>query len=165
MARKVFYTFNFDDDSQRVAKVKNMGVVEGQPLLSSNQWEDVEAGGNGAIQAWIDEQMSGKSCVVVLIGASTAGRKWVEYEIKKAWADRRGLLGVHVHNLSDLNGAQTTKGANPMGAFTVGGKSLDAIVKAYDPPYAWSANVYNHIKENLPGWVEEAIEIRTSFKG
>jgi hypothetical protein len=163
MARKVFYSFHFEQDSQRVAKVKNMGVIEGQTILSSNQWEDVKAGGDSSIQAWIDEQMTGKLCVVVLIGEKTAGRRWVDYEIKKAWADGRGLVGLYIHNLTDLNGTQTAKGANPFARFTVNGTDLDSIVKAYDPPYLTSADVYNHIKENLPEWVEEAIEIRKGF--
>jgi hypothetical protein len=165
VARKVFYSFNFKVDPQRVAKVKNMGVVEGQTILSSNKWEDVKAGGDSAIQAWIDEQMTGKSCIVVLIGASTAGRRWVKYEIKKAWADGRGLVGVYIHNLTDLNNKQTAKGTNPFSAFTVGDKDLDSIAKAYDSRYVTSGYVYNHINENLPEWVEEAIDIRKGFNG
>lgn len=165
MTRKVFYSFNFRQDSQRVAKIKNMGVVEGQTILSSNDWEEVKAGGDRAIRAWIHEQMDGKSRVVVLIGAATARRKWVNYEIEKAWADGRGLVGVYIHKLTDLNGNQTAKGTNPFSAFTVGGTDLDVIVKAYDPPFATSSYVYNHIKENLPRWVEEAIAIRKSFSG
>ena len=165
MACRTFYSFNFKDDSQRVAKVKNMGVVEGQTILSSNDWEDVKAGGEGAIKKWIDEQMAGKSCVIVLIGARTAGRRWVDYEIKKGWADGRGLVGVYIHNLTDLNDNQTAKGANPFSKFTIGDKDLDSVVKAYDPPSTTSANVYSHIKENLPGWVEEAIDIRKGFSG
>lgn len=51
MARKVFYSFHFKQDSQRVAKVKNMGVIEGQTILTSNEWEDVKAGGDSSIQA------------------------------------------------------------------------------------------------------------------
>ncbi len=53
MARKVFHSFHFKRDSHRVALVRNMGIVEGQPVLSSNQWEDVKRGGDAAIKAWI----------------------------------------------------------------------------------------------------------------
>jgi hypothetical protein len=67
-----------------------MGVVEGQRLLSSNDWEDVKKGGDKAIKRWIDEQMKNKSCAVVLIGYGTAGRKWINYEIEKAWEDGGG---------------------------------------------------------------------------
>gem|GEM_PF-3512814 len=37
------------------------------------------------------------------------------------------------------------------------------IVKAYDPPYTTSKNVYDHIKNNLADWIEEAIEIRGKY--
>ena len=90
MARRVFYTFRYKYDNWRVQQVKQMGVLEGQPLLSSNQWEKVKGGGDAQVRKWIDQQMSGTSCLVVLIGSATAGRKWVRYEIKKAWDEKTG---------------------------------------------------------------------------
>lgn len=163
MARKVFFSFHFARDSHRVSQVKNMGVVEGQPLLSSNDWEEVKKGGTAEIQKWIDGEMSRKSCVVVLIGAETAGRKWVKYEIEKAWNDKKGLVGVYIHGLKNLSGEQDSKGANPFADFNVGDKKLSSVVKAYDPPFQASTSVYAHIEENLDAWVEEAIGIRNSF--
>lgn len=164
MARKVFHSFHFKRDSQRVSQVRNMGVIEGQLVLSSNAWEDVEKGGDPSIKAWIDTQMSGKECVVVLIGSQTAGRKWVKYEIEKGWNDKKGVVGVYIHNLKNLAGDQDTKGGNPFDDFTLGNSStkLSSIVKAYDSPYASSKNVYDHIKNNLESWVDEAITIRKS---
>jgi hypothetical protein len=144
-----------------------MGAVEGQPLLTSNQWQQVERGGEGAIKRWIDTQMAGKSCLVVLIGNQTAGRRWVKYEIKKAWDDGKGVVGVYIHGLKNLLQVQDTKGRNPFDDFTLGTgtnqRRLSAIVKAYDPPYTISTSVYNHIKTNLASWVEEAIQIRTRY--
>jgi len=163
LARKVFNTFHYKPDVHRVSQIRQMGAIEGQPILSTNEWEQVKQGGNAAIKKWIDEQMKGKSCNVVLIGSATAGRKWVKYEIKKTWDDKKGLVGVHIHGLKNLGGEQANKGANPFGEFTVGEKSLSSIVKAYDPPYTTSTSVYNHIKSNLADWVEEAITIRGKY--
>jgi Thoeris protein ThsB, TIR-like domain len=139
-----------------------MGVIEGQLLLSSNQWEQIERSGESAIKRWINEQMSGKSCVVVLIGSQTAGRKWVKYEIEKGWNDGKGVVGVYIHNLEDASGNKDTKGRNPFDDFTVGAakKKLSTIVRAYDPT---SANTYRSIKNNLADWVEEAIKIRSNY--
>jgi hypothetical protein len=111
--------------------------------------------------------MSGRSCVVVLIGQSTAGRKWVNYEIEKAWKDEKGLVGVYIHNLKDASGLQSSKGSNPFAPYTVGQnkKALSTVVKAYDPPYTTSTYVYDHIKSNIEDWIEEAIDIRKSFTG
>lgn len=163
MAKKVFFSFYFKQDCKRVAQVKNMGVIEGQKLLSSNEWEAVKKGGDAAIRNWIDEQMAGKDCVVVLIGNKTAGRRWVKHEIKKAWDSGKGLVGVYIHGLKDPTEGQSTKGANPFKDFTVGTTALSSIVKAYDPPYTVSTSVYAHIENNLSAWVDEAIKIRKSY--
>jgi hypothetical protein len=45
----------------------------------------------------------------------------------------------------------------------LGDAKLSTIAKAYDPPYSTSTNVYNHIKDNLAEWVEEAIRIRKNY--
>lgn len=158
MARKVFYSFHYKNDHWRVSQVRNMGVVEGQPLLSDNDWEEVEKGGDSAIEKWIDEQLNGKSCLVVLIGEKTSNRKWVKHEIKKAWEAKKGVVGVYIHNLKDKDSNQSSQGANPFDNVTVDGKKLSETVKAYNPPYSTSTNTYDHIKDNISSWVEEAIK-------
>jgi hypothetical protein len=108
--------------------------------------------------------MKGKSCIVVLIGNDTAGRKWIKHEIKKAWEAKKGVVGIYVHNLKDKDSTQSTKGSNPFDSVTIDGKKLSDTVKVYDPPYSTSTNVYDHIKTNIDGWVEKAIEIRDNYK-
>lgn len=164
MARRVFYSFHYDADKDRVAQVRNMGVVEGSPIASDNDWESIKRGGDRAIQAWIDSQMSGTSCCVVLIGATTAGRKWVTYEIESAWRQGKGVVGVHIYELKNLRGEKTSKGANPLDyAFTAGGHRVSAFAKTYDPPYVDSKAVYANIATNLAGWIDEAIRIRSQY--
>jgi len=160
MTRRVFYSFHYKPDNWRAGQVRNMGVIEGNRPASDNDWEQITRGGDEAIKRWINGQLDGKSCAVVPIGTSTAERKWINYEIKKAWDDKKGLLGIYVHNLKDKAENQSTKGGNPFAGFTVSGKDMSSIVKAYDPPFSTSTNVYNHIKENFAKWVEEAITIR-----
>jgi hypothetical protein len=140
--------------------VRNIGAIEGNRPASDNDWEEVKSGGDQAIKRWISEQMTGRSCTVVLIGKATAGRKWITYEIRKAWDDGKGVFGIYVHNLEDKDGNQTTKGANPFNNITVGNRVLSRIVKAYDPQASTSASVYGYISNNLENWVEEAIRVR-----
>jgi MTH538 TIR-like domain (DUF1863) len=163
MARRVFFSFHYKQDSQRVQQVKQMGKVEGQPVLSSNEWEKIKRGGDDAIKEWINNEMRGKSCVVVLIGSQTAGRRWVKHEIKKAWGDGKGLVGIYIHNLKDLAGNQSSKGLNPFADFTLDGNALSSVVKAYDPPFLTSTYVYDNIKDNIASWVEEAVSIRNNY--
>jgi len=140
-----------------------MGVIEGNKPATDNDWETIKKKGDEAIQKWIDDQLSGKSVAIVLIGAKTSGRKWIKYEIKKGWEDGKGLLGIYVHNLKDKNEKQAIKGSNPFSAYKVGDKNMADIVNAYDPPYSTSKNVYEHIKNNLADWIEKAIEIRGEY--
>ena len=163
MAKKLFLSFNYKDDNWRVQTIKNIGSIEEQPLLSANEWEEIKAGGDDAIEEWIKEQMKYKSCVVVLIGSNTAGRKWVEYEFKYGWEAGKGVLGIHIHNLKDSGGNKSSKGSNPLTGFTIGDAAMTSIVKTYDPPYTDSTNVYDYIKSNIEQWIDEAIEIRSNY--
>lgn len=163
MARRAFYSFHYKPDNWRASQVRNMGVIDGNKPATDNDWEEVKKGGEKAIQRWIDDQLNGKSVAIVLIGANTAGRKWISYEIKKAWKDEKGILGIYIHNLKNSDGEKATKGKNPFGVFNVGDKSMADIVKAYDPPYSNSTDVYDYIKNNLADWIEKAIEIRNNY--
>ncbi|ENZ83251.1 TIR domain-containing protein [Caulobacter vibrioides] len=163
MARKVFFSFHYDGDSQRASQVRNMGVLEGNQTVSDNDWETVKKGGDKAIQTWIDNQFAGRSCALVLVGAGTAGRKWINYEIQKAWDSGKGLLGIRIHGLKNLAGQTSYAGNNPFDGFNVAGKSLSSIVNLHTPSGFDSKGVYDNIKTNIDSWVETAIEIRKKY--
>lgn len=163
MARRAFYSFHYQPDNFRAGQVRNMGVIEGNISATDNDWEAVKKGGDAAIQKWIDDQLHGKSVAIVLIGSATAGRKWINYEIKSAWDAGKGVMGIYIHNLKDAGGMQSFQGANPFSGFNVNGTTLTSIVKAYAPPYSDSKQVYGHIKDNLALWIEEAVQIRAKY--
>jgi len=161
MKRKVFYSFQYMPDACRASQVRNIGVVEGNAPALDNDWEAVKRGGDAAIQNWINNQLDGRSCTVVLIGKDTADRKWINYEITKSWEDEKGILGIYIHNLKDLDGKQSTKGRNPFDYVRFSnGEKLSRHIKTYDPPYSDSKKVYSYISENLAKWIEEAINSR-----
>ena len=160
MSRRVFFSFHYQPDNWRASQVRNMGVVEGNVPVRDNDWEVIAKGGDAAIRKWINSQMHGRSCIVVLIGNRTAERKWIRYEIEKAWNDGKGLVGIYIHHLKNRASRQALKGKNPFDYFAINGRKLSSVVKAYDPPYKRSRNVYRHIDENIENWVEEAIRIR-----
>jgi len=161
--RRTFFSFHYKRDNWRASQVRNMGIVEGNKPVADNDWEAITRGGDAAIKRWINGQMYGKSCVIVLIGRYTCRRKWIKYEIEKAWKDGKGLVGIYVHKLRDSNRKQTLKGVNPFHRHSANGKRLSNIVKAYNPPSKRSAHVYNYIADNIADWVEEAIWIRKNY--
>lgn len=161
MTRKVFYSFHYQRDGWRASKVRNIGVVEGNPPASDNKWEEVLSGGDAGIQRWIDAQLENRTCTIVLIGAETANRRWVKYEIEKSWNSGKGLFGIRIHKILDHNQQTSIAGANPFDGFSLkDGRKLSTLAKVYDPPYASSADVYDYISKNLAGWIETAIADR-----
>lgn len=109
MARKVFFSFKYDD-VQRAMNVRNSNVISGalkSGFIDKADFEAVEKQGEKAIQKWIDEQLTGTSVTVVLVGANTHKSKWVKYEIEQSIARGNGLLTIDISKIADLNGNTT----------------------------------------------------------
>ena len=156
--RQVFYGFHYENDVFRVQQIRNIGALEDNKPVSPNEWESVKRRGEASIKEWIDNNLRYKSCVIVLIGEETANRKWVQYEIEKAWGLGKGLVGVYIHNLKDPRTGKSSKGKNPFDQFEFDdGTKLSSVVKCYNPN---PNDAYNEIKDNLEAWIEEAIASR-----
>ena len=162
MARKVFFSFHHQADAWRTSQVRNIGALEGNIPCSDNDWESVKRGGDTAIRRWIATQLYGRSCVVVLVGAETAQRKWVIHEIEEAWNAKKGVFGIRIHNLKDQGGVHSAKGENPFDKLTIHNRTklLSSVVTLYDPPGWASTDVYAHIKDNIENWVDYAVQSR-----
>ncbi|MGP1717075.1 MAG: TIR domain-containing protein [Methylophilus sp.] len=161
MARRVFYSFDYDSDCWRASMVRNIGVVEGNQAARDNTWESVKRGDEAAIMRWIDDQLNGRSCTIVLIGADTAASRWVSYEIEQSLNSGKGILGIRIHKLLDQQQQVSKAGPDPFAALTLpDGRPLSATIQTYDPPGADSKEVYAYISEHLEGWIEAAIAAR-----
>lgn len=163
MTRRVFYSFNYSDDAWRASQVRNMGVVEGNRPATDNEWQDVSKGGDLAIKHWINQQMQGRSALVVLIGANTAGRPWINYEIEHAWNTRMGVLGIYISGLRDRVGHMSVYGRNPFDDFNLRGKLLSSIVPTFMPIGNTSQEIYASIRVNLATYIERAIAVRNAY--
>lgn len=170
MARQVFYSFHFKSDASRVSQIRNIGKVEENKPDSDQAWEKVKSNGDKAIKDWIAKNMKNRSCVVVLIGKQTNHGYYVRYEIEKAWDENKSVLGIHTHNLKNLDGEKIQKGKSPfaeVGDVKLDGpgnkENMDNIVPRLNPPYRGSQNVYNYIRDNIEGWIENAITIRNRY--
>jgi hypothetical protein len=163
MPRRVFYSFHYEPDCWRASQVRNIGAIEGNLAASDNDWETITRGGDPAIRRWIDSQLSGRTCTVVLIGAGTGGRKWIDYEIEKSWNDGKGVVGIYIHNLRNRLGLPSPMGANPFTGFNLNGTPLSNIVQAYNPPYTDSKQAYNWVCQNLAAAIDEAVAIRNRY--
>src|SRR5438445_5557194 len=118
MARRVFFSFNYDRDIFRVSQVRNSGVTkegyEESGFIDHASWESLRRQDDEAIKRWINSQLDGASVTVVLIGAETYGRPWVGYEIQRSFEQGKGMLGIFIHQLVDpRTHLPDTVGRNP----------------------------------------------------
>lgn len=142
MARWTFFSFHYDRDIWRASTVRNSWLTqdrEAAGFFDNSLWEESKRKGDAAIKRMIDNALIGTSVTAVLIGAETANRTYVQYEITKSIERGNGILGVRIHKLKDRNGNTDSRGANPLPA-------------GY-PVYDWKDDDGYH---NFGIWVEKA---------
>ncbi len=151
MARKVFFSFHFKRDAWRAAQVRNSDLLADEDeygVMDAVEWEKLERTGPEAIMRWINDQLQYTSVTVILIGAETAGREWVNYEIRKSWERGNALVGLRIHGVK-----------NPLDEIHLeDGTPLSAFCKTYD----WNTD---NGRENLGRWVEDAFQERIKYHG
>lgn len=157
MARRTFFSFHFERDVWRAGQVRNSWLTkpdrESAGFWDSAMWEEVKKKGNAAIEHWIDDQLNGTSVTVVLIGAETANREYVGYEIKQSHLKGNGMLGIYIHNMRDASGRTDTKGRNPFDDWQVEQNGKNTLFSSLYPTYDW---VNNDGYNQLGAWVEAA---------
>lgn len=95
MARRVFFSFDYDRDVWRASQVRNSGMTsDSRGFIDAADWESIEREGDSAIKRWINEQLDGTTVTAVLIGAETDKSEWVRYEIERSWEIGNGILGA-----------------------------------------------------------------------
>lgn len=160
MARRVFFSFHYDD-VWRVNQVRNCWIVtrdnESAGFVDKAEFEQVERQGRQAIEAWIDRQLNGTSTTIVLIGSETAHRPYVQYEILESYKRGNGLLGIWIHNIKDASGqTQWFGGPNPFDYVHVDGGMFGKTPlsnKLSIPIYDW---VNDNGRANIGKWIESA---------
>ena len=141
MARRVFFSFEFEHDVTRANVVRQSGMtkgVEAAGYVDAAEFEKVKQNGDPAIQRWIDDQLKNTTVTVVLVGQYTCSSKWVKYEIEASERRGNGLLGIDISQISNLQGKTTT--------------CCGSIPKGYDF-YRWFSDKGY---ENLGLWIEKA---------
>ncbi|MBI4797139.1 MAG: TIR domain-containing protein [Desulfarculus sp.] len=154
MARRVFFSFHYQNDIWRVNQIRNSWVTQDRQAAGfwdAASWEQVKRQGDAAIKRWIDSEIQNTSVTVVLIGEQTAERRYVKYEIEKSHERKNGLLGLYIHNMRDQLLRTSIAGRNPFGNFQIvqTGVSLSQVYPTYD----W---VNNNGPANFANWIEQA---------
>jgi hypothetical protein len=157
MATATFTSFHYQRDYWRVQQVLNIGTIDGQAELSPQKWESVKKKGPAAVEAWINEEMAYKRAVIVLVGTETSTRKYVKYEIQRAWDLKKPLLGIAIHGLKDKDGNTSAAGGNPFKqfGFSDSSRTFADYVPLFTPSGSTSNARYTDISRNLSSWLSK----------
>lgn len=144
MPRRVFFSFHYQRDIFRVNQIRNQPSIVGEAAAGfrdASLWEEAKRKGDTVIKRMIDDALVGTSVTVVCIGAATAGRKFINYEISQSVQRGNGLLGLRINHLV--------------------GHNLGADSAGFIPPplVATGAPIYTYTDgPSLAAWVERAAQ-------
>lgn len=160
MARKVFFSFHYEEDINRSMVVRNNGTTKDfVGFIDKAEFESVKKQGNQAIYNWIDNQLKGTSVTVVLIGEETLNRPFVQYEIQKSIEKGNAIIGVFIHNIKDMNTRMKSEKGN---AHTIIGYRLDGKSVYFDEI---CDKFYDYDLENGYKYLGDWIEMAAKNKG
>jgi len=145
MARTVFFSFHYQRDIWRVNQIRSIPNITGNSAAGfkdASLWEEAKKKGDDNIKRMINKALEGTSVTVVFIGAKTAGRKFINYEIQTSLDRGNGLVGMQINHLKNHQGETDVVGDIP--------KAIEAA----------GFKVYKYVDvEKLAARIEEAAKI------
>ena len=157
MARRVFFSFHYDNDINRSMTVRNSWVTQGKEVagfIDKAAFEQIKRQGDTAVHNWIDKQLEVTSVTVVLIGSETLKRPFVQYEICKSLQRGNAVIGVHINAIRDMRSLSTSFMGN---THEVIGYYADNSPAYFDNV---ADGIYDYVADNgyvnMGTWIENA---------
>ena len=148
MARRVFFSFHYENDINRAMVVRNSWVTQGKEVagfIDKAAFEAIKRKGESAVHT---------SVTVVLVGAETLQRPFVQYEICESLNKGNAIIGVLIHNIKDMKTKMCSRCGN---THTVIGCRNDGSPVYFDKI---CHDIYdyhlNNGYDNLGKWIEKA---------
>ncbi len=110
--------------------------MESAGFFDHSEYVEAKKQGDEGIKRMILKNLRNTTVTVVLIGAETAYRPWVKYEVEQSIAQKNGLLGIYIDHLKDKDGRTGFRGAKPSVPWS-----------AEFPAYAWDKDLDRFKKE------------------
>lgn len=162
MARRVFFSFHYNNDINRSMTVRNSWVTQGKEaagFVDKAAFEQIKRQGDAAVHCWIDKQLEGTSVTVVLIGSETLNRPFVQYEICKSLQRGNAVIGVHISGIKDMRTLMTSSRGN---THTFIGYYNDSSPAYFDNV---CDGIYDYTAQNgyanIGTWIETAARIHS----
>lgn len=152
--RRVFPSFDWDEDVTRVNKIVNPSKIIGKENVGFEKGvpnEEIKSS-ERAIKNWIDENMMRCSCVIFFVGEKTYKSKWVKYEIQQARSMKKAYFIINLRGVTDLRGYECRYCIDPFRHHGLYDTNNGYVVKQY----TWSDPDYGF--RNIRNWIEDACQ-------
>ena len=159
MARRVFFSFNYDRDFIRAAIVRDSWVgpdKQASGFWNASVWAEANRRGEEIVKKMILRELSNTSATVVLIGSDTAKNRWVNLAIVESYKQNHALLAVHISKITDVKGDTEKRGDNPFDYIYV--NNQDGTASYFSKMYL----TYDYMDQNgfldMGKWIEFNIQ-------
>lgn len=116
MSRRTFFSFHYQRDIWRVNQVR-LGAefisAAAAGFVDASLWEKAKTTGDSTIKKMIRDGLEYTSVTVVCIGAASARRTYINYEIEQSLERGNALLGLRINHLKDNDGRVDPEGEIP----------------------------------------------------
>ena len=155
MARRAFFSFNYERDLSRAVIVRDSWV--GPNKLASGFWDtsiwlEARRRGEEIVKKMILRELANTSVTIVLIGAETAKNLWVNLAIVESYKQNHGLMAVYINKIADVKGDVETRGGNPFDYIYI--NNTDGSVGYFSKMYL----TYDYMDQNgyldMGKWIE-----------
>lgn len=146
--RKVFVSYHHGGDQGAYNSFSQLYCRQGYDVIQDNSLRNAHDSEDPQyiMQSIRDKNISGTSCTIVLVGANTYGRKYVDWEIKGTLDKEHGLIGVCLPT--------APRAAN--GTITVPSRLHDNIQSGYALWLTWQEITQGPVA--LKGYIEAALD-------
>lgn len=160
MARRVFFSFYYENDLSRALVVKNNWALkenEESGFINKGEFERIKRDGEESIRWWIDKQLAGTSVTVVLIGSETLDSEYVQYEIEKSYERGNAIIALKIGKVKNLS----QKTSISQSVVKIVGKKANGELLWFDEIIDGE---YDYIKNdgynNLEQWIENVDKVK-----
>lgn len=160
MAKRVFFSFYYENDLSRALVVKNNWSLkenEESGFINNSEFERMKRDGDETIERWIDKQLTGTTVTVVLIGSETLDSSYVQYAIKKSYERGNAIIALKIGKIKNLS-QQTS----------ISQSAVKIVGKKSDGELLWLDEIidgeYDYIKNdgynNLEKWINHVDKVK-----
>lgn len=160
MAKRVFFSFYYENDLSRALVVKNNWSLkenEESGFINNSEFERMKRDGDEMIERWIDKQLTGTTVTVVLIGNETLDSSYVQYAIKKSYERGNAIIALKIGKIKNLS-QQTS----------ISQSAVKIVGKKSDGELLWLDEIidgeYDYIKNdgynNLEKWINHVDKVK-----